>query len=78
MENIIDIVNRHEVITMKNNLKYYRKQTGLTQGQLAEKANVSRQTINKIEKKENVNINLKTMQQIADALGNQVKDIFFE
>ncbi|WP_160679757.1 helix-turn-helix transcriptional regulator [Clostridium sp. C8-1-8] len=34
---------------MKNNLKLYRKQKGLTQEQLAEHLSVTRQTINAIE-----------------------------
>lgn len=34
---------------MKNNVKLYRKQKGLTQEQLAEHLSVTRQTINAIE-----------------------------
>lgn len=34
---------------MKNNVKLYRKQNGLTQEQLAERLSVTRQTINAIE-----------------------------
>jgi putative transcriptional regulator len=35
---------------MKNNVKHWRKQSALTQAQLAEKMGVSRQTVNAIEK----------------------------
>lgn len=34
---------------MENKIKKYREKLGLSQGQLAEKCNVSRQTINAIE-----------------------------
>lgn len=62
---------------MKNILKDTRESLGLTQEQLAEKSNVSRQTISMIENNSLDNIKSTTMLKLAMALNRDVGDIFF-
>lgn len=53
--------------TLADNLKYYRKQAGLTQEQLAEKCGLHRTYIGGIEQ-ERINISLKNIGKVAVAL----------
>lgn len=62
---------------MKNKLKEIRKELGMTQEELSQKSNVSRQTISMIENQSLENIESKTMLKIAVALNKDVSDIFF-
>lgn len=60
-----------------NKVKYYREKQGLTQYELAEKANVSRNTICSLETQENFNVTYEVMNKVAKALGYTVPTIFF-
>ena len=57
------------------NILYYRKEKGLTQMQLAEKANISRTYMQKIENA-GYACSLDTMMDIAEALNIPLKKLF--
>lgn len=61
---------------MKNSIKDRRIAFGLTQGQLAEKAGVSRTIISQLEKGTRSVITSETMLKLAKALECSVADIF--
>lgn len=63
---------------MQNRVKEYRERKKMTQEQLAEKAEVSRNTISSLETKTNANVTYEIMQKIAKALDKKVATIFFE
>lgn len=63
---------------MQNKVKEYREKKKMTQEQLAEKAEVSRNTISILETKANANVTYEVMQKIAKALDKKVATIFFE
>lgn len=63
---------------MKNKVKHYREQAGLTQEELSGKADVSRNTISSLETGSNTNVTYDTMIKIARALNEKVAAIFFE
>lgn len=63
---------------MQNRVKEYREKNKMTQEQLAEKAEVSRNTISSLETKTNANVTYEIMQKIAKALDKKVATIFFE
>ena len=63
---------------MQNKVKEYREKKKMTQEQLAEKAEVSRNTISTLETKTNANVTYEVMQKIAKALDKKVATIFFE
>lgn len=63
---------------MQNKVKEYREKKKMTQEQLAEKAEVSRNTISTLETKANTNVTYEVMQKIARALDKKVATIFFE
>lgn len=63
---------------MKNKVKHYRELAGLTQEELSEKADVSRNTISSLETGSNTNVTYDTMIKIARALNEKVAAIFFE
>ncbi|MFC7061117.1 helix-turn-helix transcriptional regulator [Halobacillus seohaensis] len=54
-------------ISKKNNIKYFRKEAGYTQSQLAEKANLSRSYLGDIEN-ERYNPSIDTLRSIASSL----------
>lgn len=62
---------------MNNNIKVYRKKQGLTQTDLASRAELNIRQIQKIENGEaqTENITLKTMQAIAQALNAKIDDL---
>ena len=60
-----------------NKLRQARKQMGLTQKELAEKAGISRVTISGLESGRVVVMKTSTMAKIADAMQKSVKEIFF-
>ena len=62
---------------MVNKLKSLREQKGLSQEELASRADVSRTTIWNLETNPHADTTTKTLQKIADALGYTVADIFF-
>ena len=61
---------------MDNKVKEYRSQQGLSQEELAKKANLSRYLISMIENGDDVNLTKNTMISIAIALEKKVSDIF--
>ena len=63
---------------MQNRVREYREKNKMTQEQLAEKAEVSRNTISSLETKTNTNVTYEIMQKIAKALDKKVATIFFE
>lgn len=63
---------------MINKVKYYREKANLTQQELAEKADVSRNTISALETQDNVNVTYDIMNKLSNALGYKVATIFFE
>lgn len=62
---------------MTNHVKTYRKKQGLTQAELANRAELNIRQIQKIENGEvkTENITLKTMQAIAQALNAKIDDL---
>ncbi|GIN08636.1 helix-turn-helix transcriptional regulator [Shouchella clausii] len=62
---------------MENRVKQARRDLGLTQGELADKVNVSRQTIGLIEKNR-YNPSLKLCIAIAKALNKTLDQLFWE
>lgn len=61
---------------MGNKLKELREELRMSQEELANKANVSRQTIHMIETGKADNVTLATMRSLANALGTTVEKIF--
>lgn len=57
-------------------IKEIREKKRISQTELSELSGVSRATINRIENEENVVVNTKTLQKIADALNVSVKYLF--
>lgn len=62
---------------MKLRIKEYREKQGLTQQELAEKANCSRQFINMLENSDDINVSTKVLLNIANALEVKVDDLIF-
>lgn len=62
---------------MQNKVKKYREKYNMTQEELAEKSNVSRNTISALETDINTNVTYKIMEKIAKALNEKVANIFF-
>lgn len=63
---------------MANKLKHYREKAKLTQQELANKADVSRNTISALETQDNVNVTYEIMNKLSNALGYKVSTIFFD
>lgn len=61
---------------IKNRLKELRTERGLSQEKLAEKSDISRTTISKIENNEEVVMTTRTIAKLADVLGVNPSDIF--
>lgn len=62
---------------MQNRVKEYREKEDMTQEELAQKADVSRNTISAIETGVNTNVTYEVMEKIAKALNKKVATIFF-
>lgn len=62
---------------MKNKVKEYRTERGMSISELARRAKTSRQTIHAIEKGDRKNISGSLMFSIADVLKKDERDIFF-
>ena len=60
------------------NIKRYRIKNGLSQEQLAQKAGVTYSTLAKLESGVNQNPKVKTLQQIAKALGVTIDELMKE
>ncbi|WP_242822138.1 helix-turn-helix transcriptional regulator [Leuconostoc sp. C2] len=63
------------VLEVVNHVQYYRKQAGLTQENLAQLVNVSRKTINSLERG-NYTPSLLLALQISKVLHRDINDIF--
>ena len=64
---------------MKLKIKEYRKELGLTQDELAQKAKCSRQFINMLENNDDINVSVQTLANLAQALDKTIDElIFFE
>lgn len=61
-----------------NNLKDIRESKGISISELARKANVTRQTIHRLENEKDDTANSKTLKSLADALEVKVTDFFVE
>lgn len=62
---------------MQNRVKEYREKAKMTQEELAEKSDVSRNTISSLETGANTNVTYEIMEKIAKALNKKVATIFF-
>ena len=62
---------------MQNRVKEYREKAKMTQEELAEKSEVSRNTISSLETGANTNVTYEIMEKIANALNKKVATIFF-
>lgn len=62
---------------MGNKVKEKRLELKLSQEELSKRADISRNTIAKIESGQDLNLTKFTMQAIANALGTSVTEIFF-
>lgn len=60
----------------ENCIKELREKLGMTQGDLSEKADVSRYTIVKMENKITTSYRIDTMEKIANALGAKIQEVF--
>lgn len=58
------------------NIKRVREEKGMTQEQLAEKANVNRSLLNQLETGKLKNTSINTLQKIADTLNCKITDFF--
>lgn len=61
---------------IKNRLKAFREEHGMSQEELSEKTGLSRTTISKIENNEEVNVNTKTIAKIAEVFNVAPSEIF--
>ena len=62
---------------MKNRVKEFRTQRGLTQDELSLLANVSRPIISNLENNKKENLSYLMMKSIANALKRKVDEVFF-
>ena len=58
------------------NIKMVREEKGMTQEQLAEKANVNRSLLNQLETGKLKNTSINTLQKIADTLNCKITELF--
>lgn len=68
-------MTRDNLSTIAKNTRFYRKKLGVSQDRLSKLADVSHNTIVKIESGENPNPTIETLQKIAKALGVKVDDL---
>ena len=64
------------MIKMMLNIKRVREEKGMTQEQLAEKANVNRSLLNQLETGKLKNTSINTLQKIADTLNCKITELF--
>ena len=58
------------------NIKRVREEKGMTQEQLAEKANVNRSLLNQLETGKLKNTSINTLQKIAETLNCKITELF--
>lgn len=61
---------------MKNKIKEYREELGITQAELAEKSGICRTIINQLENDKRPVIKSDTMIKLSCALGKSIEQIF--
>jgi len=61
---------------MSYKVKERRKEMGMSQTELCQKAGISRQTLSIIEAGKEANVTVQTLQKLAKALSCRVSDIF--
>lgn len=61
---------------IKNRLKAFREEHGISQAELSARTGLSRTTISKIENNEEVNVNTQTIAKIAEVFNVQPSEIF--
>ena len=61
---------------IKNRLKDFRIERGLSQEELAEKSGISRTTLSKIENNEEAAVNTRTIAKLAEVFNVKPSDIF--
>ncbi len=61
---------------IKNRLKEFRIERGISQEELAEQSGISRATLSKIENNEEAVVNTRTIAKLADVFGVNPSDIF--
>lgn len=61
---------------IKNRLKAFREEHGISQAELSTRTGLSRTTISKIENNEEVNVNTQTIAKIAEVFNVQPSEIF--
>ena len=61
-----------------NKLKEIRESKGISVSELARVANITRQTIHRLESNIDNSANTKTLKSLADALGVKVSDFFMD
>ena len=64
------------MMKMVLNIKRLREEKGMTQEQLAEKANVNRSLLNQLETGKLKNTSINTLQKIADTLNCKITELF--
>jgi immunity repressor protein len=64
------------MMKMVLNIKRVREEKGMTQEQLAEKANVNRSLLNQLETGKLKNTSINTLQKIADTLNCKIIELF--
>ena len=67
--NILQMVKLNENINIGHRIKYFRNKMGISQDRLSKIADVTYNTIIKIESGANPNPTIKTLKNISDALG---------
>jgi len=63
---------------LEKNIKRYRKFKGLTQGELAEKVGLTKDTISKIERGKQENLGMKYLTLIQEELDVTMSELFME
>lgn len=72
----MDIKYNERLRSIKLNISYYRKKSGLTQEQLAEKVDISRTHLSNIEAQNmEIGISLELLFEIADALNIDISKL---
>jgi len=66
---------KEKLSPIAKNIRYYRKKLGISQDRLSKLADVSHNTIVKIESGENPNPTIETLSKIAEALSVSIDDL---
>ena len=61
---------------IKNRLKEFREERGISQEKLADLSGISRTTLSKIENNEEANVNTRTIAKLADVFEVEPSEIF--